>query len=71
MISIEITNTIINTYTNIEKTNFVLNWLNIINVFFITNIGPNTRKAIIALSLNVLRNDEAIKASAEEHKDKI
>jgi hypothetical protein len=65
------TSTRINTYTNSENTNFVLNWLNIINVFFISNIGPNTRKAIIALSLNVLRNDEAIKASAEEQSDKI
>jgi len=34
-----------------------------------SNIGPNTKNETIALSVNVLRNEEAINASAEEQSD--
>lgn len=57
------------TYAKSVKTNLVLNWLSIISVFLISNIGPNTKNETIALSVNVLRNEEAINASAEEQSD--
>lgn len=61
----------INMYINSEKINFVLNWFNIINVFFILNIGLNIRKVIIVLLLNVFWNDEVMKVLVEEYNDKI
>ncbi len=39
-------------------------------MFLISTIGPNTRKATIDPVANVLLNEEAIKASASEHRDR-
>lgn len=52
------------------STSFVLNAESIINKFFISSIGPNTRKATIDPVEKVLLKEDAMNASASEHRDK-
>lgn len=52
-------------------TNRVLNVASIINIFLISTIGPYTRNATSDAVENVLWNEDAMKASASEHRDKI
>ena len=47
----------------------LLNTLSIISVFFISTIGPNTRKATIEPTEKVLLKEDAMKASASEQSD--
>ena len=51
-------------------TNFFLKKPNNIKVFFISIIGPKTRNARMEPSVKVEPNDEAKKASAEEHTER-
>lgn len=55
----------------IISTNFFLKVASIIIKFFMSTIGPNTKNANKELVAKVVRNEEAINASASEHKDRI
>ena len=52
------------------KTNFALNTLNNMIVFFKSIIGPNTKKANMEVVGNKFLKEAPMKASASEHSDK-
>ena len=52
------------------KTNFALNTLNNIIIFFKSIIGPYTKKASMEEVGNKFRKEAPMKASASEHSDK-
>ncbi len=53
------------------KTKRFLNVASIIIKFLMSTIGPNTKNAKSAPVEKVVRNEEAIKASASEHRERI